>query len=169
MKRIPILTLAALLVAGTALAAPRPDGPRGAPGAGPMMHGGPGPHGPGGPHGPPGLDRNLFPPDLVLRHQIALGLTEEQIATMKRLLQEGHARMVEIQTDLARATERMAQVLEPSRVDEAAALAAGEDAMRLEAQMKKTHLSLAIRVKNLLTEEQQEKLRSLRPAPPPER
>lgn len=123
------------------------------------------PGGPGGgvPGGPPPFERHLFPPDLVLHNQLALGLSEEQLTAIKRLLKETQGRVVELQADLARVTERLSGILAPSRVDEAAALSASDEAMRLESFVKREHLALLVRVKNLLTEEQQETLRSLRP------
>jgi hypothetical protein len=123
------------------------------------------PGGPGGgaPGGPPPFERHLFPPDLVLHNQLALGLSEEQLTGIKRLLKETQGRVVELQADLARVTERLGGILAPSRVDEAAALSASDEAMRLESFVKREHLALLVRVKNLLTEEQQETLRNLRP------
>ncbi len=47
-------------------------------------------------------------------------------------------------------------------MDEAAALAQVERVTEIENQMKKTHLTLLIRVKNLLSEDQQQQLLTLR-------
>ena len=38
--------------------------------------------------------------------------------------------------------------------------------MRIETEIKKTHLAMLIRLKNLLTQEQQTKLREMMPEPP---
>jgi len=109
------------------------------------------------------FERNLFPPELILSNQEALGLTDDQIAAMKKLLNETHARTLDIHVDLQRATERLNRAVAPAKVDEAAALAAADQAMALEAQVKRAHLALMIRIKNLLTEEQQTKAAELRP------
>lgn len=129
----------------------RPGGPRGLHGMG--MQGG-------------GFEQSLFPPELVLHNQIAIGLTDDQTAQIKKLLSETHARMTDLQVDLQRAAERVRGVLEPARVDEAAAIAAAEQTMAIESQLKKTHLTLLVRIKNILTEEQQTKLAALRPQRP---
>jgi len=159
MRRSLVLSLAFLVVAvGAAYAAPDQPQPRRH--SMPGMHG---PGGPGGPGGPPEFRKHLFPPELILHNQLALDLTEEQLTAIKKSLYETQSRVIDLKADLARVTERLNGVLEPSRVDESAALAAAEDAMRLESRVKQEHLALLIRVKNLLTEEQQETLRDMRP------
>jgi Spy/CpxP family protein refolding chaperone len=124
-----------------------------------------GPGGPGGPGGAP-FDQFLYPPELILNNQGALRLTDEQIATIKRLLIDAQDRTVGLQVDLQRVTERLSRDVEPPRIDEAGALAAADQAMTLESQIKKAHLTLMIRLKNLLTEEQQQRLADLRPPRP---
>ena len=155
-------TLAVLvLAAGTTLAvAQGGPPPGGGPGGGPGHHhmGGFGPDGFGG----PGFERNLFPPELILSNQDALGLTDDQIAAIKKLLNDTHTKTLDAHVDLQRATERLTHATEPAKVDEAAALAAADQAMTLESQVKRLHLSLMIRIKNLLTEDQQAKAAQLR-------
>lgn len=156
MRRLLILSLAILIAAtGTVMAAPARQA-RARAGV-PAMEG-------AGDLAP--FERNLFPAELVLRHQIALGLTDEQVSSLKKLVQETQGRVIDLKTDLARVTERLQGILEPARIDEAAALSAAEEAMRLEAQVKREHMSLLVRVKNLLTEEQQGKLQEMRPRRP---
>jgi len=178
MKRVvlnllPLTLTLALAATAAGAAAPAAPGdladPQGEPGVGPMFgpgHGGPpgmgGHHGPGGPP----FERDLFPPDLVLHNQTALGLSDEQISAIKKLLNEMHPRILDLQTNLDRVTERLGGILKSSRIDETAALSAADEAMGLETQIKKTHLTLLVRLKNLLTEEQQIKLRDLRASLP---
>lgn len=169
MRRIaPILVVLVVAAVAAAWAGPGDPGRNPMAGRAPFAgHGGPmGQGGPGGPEGPP-FGKYLYPPELVLNNQIAIGLTDDQIATIKRLLAETHARVVDIQVDLQRAGESLNGILEPSRIDESAALAAAERTMALESQMKKAHLTLLIRIKNLLTEDQQAKLDEMRPERPP--
>ena len=120
--------------------------------------------GPGrGFHGPP-MDENLFPPDLLLSNQIALGLGDDQVAAIKTALSETHPKVIDVQTRLQRVTEQLNDQLGAPRIDEGAALGLAGQAMDLEKQIKTAHMSLLIRVKNLLTPEQQEKAKALRPA-----
>ena len=171
------MTRLVLLVCGLALATsalaqhPMPGGPGGGPGGGPdgrgPMHGPP-PGGPG-PGGP--LDRFLYPPDVLLSNQIALGLNDDQVKGIKKLVGDTHGRVLDAQTDLRRIAERLNGTLETPKVDEAAAVALATQAMELEKQIKLAHLTMMIRAKNLLTPEQQEKASSLmpqRPIGPPE-
>jgi len=151
----------ALAAATTLAAAQGGPPPMGGPGGRGHMGGMGGLGGPGG-HGGPMFEKNLFPPELILSNQDALGLTDDQIAAMKKLLNDTHAKTLDIHVDLQRATERLNNALEPSKIDEAAALAAADQAMTLEAQVKRAHMTLMIRIKNLLTEEQQAKAAALR-------
>ena len=54
--------------------------------------------------------------------------------------------------------------MEAMRVDEAAALAQADRVMALEREMKRSQLQLLIRIKNALTQQQQDQLRELRKA-----
>ena len=56
----------------------------------------------------------------------------------------------------------MARLLEQSPVDETAVLAQADKVMGLEREVKKAHLSLLVRIKNLLTDAQRAKLTELR-------
>ena len=164
MRRIVPLLATLILAAATGAVALAGHGMAGgAFPSGPPLMGGPG--GPGGPGAPP-FERDLYPPELVLSNQLAIGLTEDQSTAIKRLLNETHSRIIDLQVDIQKVTERLTRTLEPARVDEAAALAAAEQAMALESQMKKAHLTLLVRMKNLLTEDQQAKLDTLRPHRP---
>lgn len=167
MKRIVALSFA-LVLATAAFAAP--GGPGGPP-EGRSRMGGP-MHGMGGPGMGGPMEGSLFPPDLILSNQIALGVSAEQVTAIKKLLGETHNRVLDVQTDLRRVTEQLRGAVDASKVDEAAALGFATQAMDLEKQIKTAHLTLMIRVKNLLTPEQQEKAKALmpqRPAGPPDR
>jgi Spy/CpxP family protein refolding chaperone len=118
------------------------------------------------------MEHNLFPPELVLRNQVALGLSTEQVDAIKKQVGDTHARVLDAQVDLHRVTEQLDTALEPPKVDEGAVLALASQAMDLEKKIKTAHLALMIRVKNVLTADQQEKARSLAPhrgdgTPPP--
>jgi Spy/CpxP family protein refolding chaperone len=148
-----LATLASVVLAATAALAAPGGGPMGKP-----RMGGPGMGGP--------MDRNLFPPELVLMNQIAIGLSTEQVEAIKKLVGETQGRVLDVQTDLHRATEQLRAALDTTKVDESAALSLASHAMDLEKRVKTAHLTLMIRVKNLLTDEQQDKARALTPEKP---
>jgi Spy/CpxP family protein refolding chaperone len=107
------------------------------------------------------MEHNLFPPELILMNQVALGLSTEQVDAVKKQVGDTHSRVLDVQVDLHRVTEQLHTALEPPKVDESAVLALASQAMDLEKKIKAAHLTLMIRVKNLLTAEQQEKARDL--------
>jgi hypothetical protein len=133
-----------------------------------------GPAGPHHGHGPGGMmegmlaEFGLFPPDFVLANQTALGLSDEQILGITKDVGATHDKFTTIQQNLRPLAEQLHDMLNKTRIDEPAALALASQVHDLEKQMKLTHLGLMIRVKNSLTAEQQDKLKSLAP-PRPER
>jgi len=104
----------------------------------------------------------VFAPELVMAHQGEIGLQPDQKQALIGELQRTQTDLVPLQFEMREASELLARLLEPPRVDEGEALAAAERVMGLEAEIKKLHLALVIRIKNLLTEEQQAELRRLR-------
>jgi len=127
----------------------------------------------GGGRNPPPRDtpfaRDFFPAETVLRNQLALGLTTEQLDAIKKLVNESHAALLDIQMELERETELFKATIAPSKVDAAAALAQADKMLALEVRAKKVQLTLLVQLKNLLTEQQQAKLRSQQRPPPRER
>ncbi len=114
---------------------------------------------------PPFLDQ-LFPPEQIMRNQTEIGLTAPQQAAITQAMTETHAKLIDLQWKLEAATQALTKILEKETVDETAALAQWEQVTNIEQQVKKTHFTLLIRIKNQLTPSQQEKLKTLRPAPP---
>ena len=153
MKRLATLTCA--LVFATAALAGLGGGPGGKPGMGGHRMGGPGMGG--------SMDHNLFPPEFVLQNQLALGLSAEQVVAIKKQIVETQGRLLDAKIELGRVTEQLRAALEGAKVDETAALNLAGQAMDLEKQVKTAHLGLMIRVKNVLTEQQQDKARTLKP------
>ena len=113
----------------------------------------------------PGQDpiaQYVFPPDVVMRHAEAIGLDEKQRAAIKDAVIKMQARFLDLQWDLQAESEKMAALLQAARVDETAVLAQADKVMGLEREVKKSHLSLLVRIKNLLTDAQRQKLTELR-------
>ena len=104
----------------------------------------------------------VFAPELVMRHQGEIGLSEDQKQSLIAELQATQSDLVPVQLEISEAGESLAHMLRPATVDEAEALAAAQRVMQLETQIKLIHLRLVVRIKNLLTVEQQEALRRIR-------
>ena len=113
-------------------------------------------------HGAPPFGRALFPPEMVMRHAQEIGLTDEQREQITAVIQQVQNDIVPLEWDVRERTEALTDLLEESRVDEAAVLAQVDRVTEIENQMKRTHLTLLIRVKNLLSEGQQQQLLALR-------
>lgn len=165
--RVCMLGTVCLLVVGTLFAQQPGGSPGGPPGpqGGPKVMGGPG--GMGGPHGgqqPPNdpFAQNFFPPELLIQHSRAIGLTNEQKETIKKEMQSAQAKFTDLQWQLHDAMETMTDLVKADKVDEQKATEQLNKTLALENQIKATHLTLVVRIKNALTPEQQEKLKELR-------
>ena len=112
--------------------------------------------------GAPPFGKALFPPEMVMRHAQDIGLSDEQREQITAVIQQVQSDIVPLEWEVRERTEVLTDLLEKPRVDEAAALAQVDRVTEIENQMKKTHLTLLIRVKNLLSEDQQQQLLTLR-------
>jgi Skp family chaperone for outer membrane proteins len=104
---------------------------------------------------------NLFPPELIMQHQQALGLSEEQKNFLKAELRKTQARLTELQWNLQDEVEKLAVLMKQDQVNEAQALTQLDKVLGLEREIKRLHIGLLIGVKNKLTLEQQARLREI--------
>ena len=105
---------------------------------------------------------NLFPPEMVMQHQNALGLTEDQKNFLKAEMRKVQLQFTELSWQLQDETEIMASLVKQDRVDEQQVLAQLDKLLNLEREIKRLHFSLIIRIKNRLTPEQQAQLMVLK-------
>jgi len=108
----------------------------------------------------------LFPPELIMSHQVDLGIDERQRDAILKELERAQAQFPRLQWQLQAATEQLSSLLDAPKIDEAKALAQAGEVMKLETEIKKIHLGLLIRIRNLLTDAQRAKLLELRRAMP---
>jgi len=108
------------------------------------------------------LKRYLFEPELIMDHQRDLGLTEEQRDNIKQVIQEAQTDYVDHQWELEAETEKLEEMLQTSPIDVAAVLTHVDIVLNLENSMKKTQLTMLVRIKNALTDSQQARLVKLR-------
>lgn len=165
MKRLGVLFLMFCL-AGFAVAqdpeggAPPPSQPRMA-----------GPGGPGGPHGGmmkmrhPGGDDPLaglmFPPELILRHAEMLNLTADQKTAIRNEIKTSQPKFTDLQFQLQDQMQALHKQLTADKTDEKAAMAALDQVLDTERQIKRLHVGMIVRIKNLLTKEQVDKLHQM--------
>jgi Spy/CpxP family protein refolding chaperone len=104
----------------------------------------------------------LFPPELIMQHQRAIGLTDQQRDQISRLIQELQGRVVQLQWQLLDEMQQLTQLMSASRIDLDRALDQLDSVLEREKEIKQAHLGMLARIKNLLTPEQQAELERLR-------
>jgi Spy/CpxP family protein refolding chaperone len=119
---------------------------------------------PGAPSPDP-IGQNLFPPDQVFSQAEAIGLTDAQKTSIQSSILHAQSRFLEFQPRLQQAMQRMVKLIGQSRVDESQVLSQLDKVLSVEREIKRTQIGLMTRIKNVLTLEQQAKLRQLRPNP----
>jgi Spy/CpxP family protein refolding chaperone len=111
---------------------------------------------------PDPVGENLFPPELVMQYQQAIGLSEEQRDLIKAEIQKAQARFTDLQWQLQGEVETMASLLRAPRADEQQTLAQLDKILGLERELKRAQFALVVRIKNSLSPEQQARLRELK-------
>jgi Spy/CpxP family protein refolding chaperone len=111
---------------------------------------------------------NLFPPELVLANQKAIGLDDGQRNYVRAEVLKAQTRFTELQFQLQDAMESLVGLLKQNPVDEAQVMAQLDKVLSAEREVKRTQIALMVRIKNKLTPEQQSRLRQLRGKPPGE-
>jgi Spy/CpxP family protein refolding chaperone len=108
---------------------------------------------------------NLFPPELIMQHQQALGLSEEQKNFLKAELGKLQTRLTELHWELQGEVEKLSALVKQDQADEAQTLTQLDRVLGLEREIKRAHIGLLIRIKNKLTPEQQAMLREIQGKP----
>jgi hypothetical protein len=108
------------------------------------------------------IENRLFPPELVMSHQQAIGLGAPQRDTIKAEMNGIQAKMTDLDWEMNAEKEKLVVALSAERVDEVNALEAAGRVMAIENKVKSAHLALLVRIKNQLMPAQQAKLAELR-------
>jgi Spy/CpxP family protein refolding chaperone len=114
---------------------------------------------------PPGGDplaEHVFAPELVMQNQKAIGLQESQKNAIREDILKAQSRFTELQWQLQDAMETVLSLLQQYSPDEQKVLAELDKVLAAEREVKRTQISLLIRIKNKLTPEQQARLQELR-------
>lgn len=145
------LMLVVLLAAAAPLTAQQPQTPQARP-----------------PQGAPGPDlfgKYLFPPELIMQRQQAIGVTDAQRDQIRGEIQKAQSTFTDVQWRLAGQAEKMEKLLQGTQIDEGRVLAQVDSVLTLERQIKRAQIALLVRIHNALTEQQQARLRQLRASP----
>jgi Spy/CpxP family protein refolding chaperone len=104
----------------------------------------------------------MFDPQLVLKHAQAIGLSAQQRRAILDELKTTQQALVPLQVDMTEPGIELVELLESTKIDEGKAMARIDQVLKVENEVKKRQAVFLIRVKNLLTPEQQAKLRAIR-------
>jgi Spy/CpxP family protein refolding chaperone len=157
--------IAAILFASVSIACAQPPPP-------PPGDFQPGPQDPG--QRPPGGDfmREFFPPELVMRNQRAIGLTSSQQTAIREEMVRAMPRFTELQWQISAEEETLSNLVKSGSAGEKEIIAQFEKLLAVEAQIKRLQLENLLKIRSILTPDQQESLKALkrlnRPGPPRE-
>jgi len=106
----------------------------------------------------------LFDPQLVLRHAQDIGLTAAQRRTILDELKATQVALGPLQANMTEPALDLVELLGQPRVDETRLVAKMDQVLSIENEVKKKQAVLLVRIKNVLTPDQQARLRQLRSA-----
>ena len=112
--------------------------------------------------GPDPLASLLYPPDLVMKNQNAINLTDKQRAAIQAYVVEAQGKFVPAQLRLAGEVEKLQALLKAPSTDEDRAVEQVTRVLDVEREVKQAQVRLMVRVKNALTAAQQAELNKLR-------
>lgn len=102
--------------------------------------------------------RYLFPPERVIGHAQEIGLDEAQKTAIRNEVQKAQSKFLDLQFAVQEETGKVGRLLQDNPVDETKVLSQIDRVLGLEREVKRLHISLLIRIRNLLTPAQQAKL-----------
>ncbi len=108
------------------------------------------------------IAQSFFAPELVMQHQDAIGLSEEQKTHLKGEIREAQLKFTEWQWKLQDEREKLVGLIKQPHVEEKDALAELEKVLAIEREIKRLQITMLVHIKNNLTPEQQAKLAEIR-------
>jgi Spy/CpxP family protein refolding chaperone len=117
-----------------------------------------------GPGGNP-LQRHVYPPDLVIRFAEEINLSKNQSAEIRDAVKATEMTNIDLRWEMRDETQTLMQMTNTHHPDEEALLAQADKVMTLEKDVKLTQMRLLVKIKNILTPEQQDQLQQLRAQP----
>ena len=104
----------------------------------------------------------FFAPELIMQNRRAIGLTDEQRDAITGAIQEFQGRAASYQFELLDEVQTLVDILSDEEIDIDRAMDQVEKFLDTENRVKKAQIELLIRIKNILTPEQQRILRATR-------
>jgi Spy/CpxP family protein refolding chaperone len=103
-------------------------------------------------------------PEFAIQHQQDIGLSEDQKNAIQAESQRVEAQVTELQGQLDKEREVMASLVKQASPNEQQILAQLDTMLNLEREIKRTRLTLGIRIRSMLTHEQQMRLQEMQEA-----
>lgn len=108
------------------------------------------------------LRKHLFPPELIMQNQRALGLSSEQRQYFIDEIHAAQKTFLQIEWQLQEEAQKMSELFEADSVSEQEVLAQLERVLELEKEIKTAQLTLVVRLRNQLSAEQRAKLQEIK-------
>jgi len=111
---------------------------------------------------PDPIAEHVFPPDLLKVAHKQIGLTDDQAAKLKTEIQTAQERIADLEQRRQDEMQALVNLLKQEHPEEKAVLDESDKVSNLETEVKQTHLVMLVRIKNMLTVEQQAKLKEVK-------
>lgn len=108
------------------------------------------------------LARFLYPPELIMAHQEAIGLSDKQRTGIQEAVKDAQAKLLDMQFRMSAEVEKLQRLIQATTPDEPKVLDEVNRVLTLERDVKLTQMTLMIRIKSQLTERQQAQLNQMR-------
>lgn len=108
------------------------------------------------------LGEHLFPPELLIQHQQAIGLSEAQKEFVKGEIRRVQVQFTELQWQLQDEMAKLGMLVGQEQANEGEVLNQLDKVLGIEREIKRTQFSLLLRIKNLLSPEQRARLREIK-------
>lgn len=112
------------------------------------------------------LGKLFLPPDLVMSHQQAINLSDLQRLAIQTNMFDTQKKLLDQQFRLNGEVEKLQSLLKGPKPDEAKVLEEMDKVLGAERDIKRAQLSLMVKLKNTLTQQQQAQLETLRKQAP---
>ena len=100
------------------------------------------------------LRMGLYPPDILMRQQQRLGITDSQRTDIAALVRSFQGQVTELQWSMPAEQQKLREMLNQPDIDSEAALAQVVTVLEMESEFKLNHFKLLIAIKKELTPEQ---------------
>ena len=111
-----------------------------------------------------GFVGQLIPPELVMRNRSEIRLGDDQIQEIGKITGEFREKVESLQRTVEQHNQKLIQLLQTDSIEEAVALKQLQSYLDAEQELKQTHFTAMIRIRNVLTLEQRTKLIAKRKA-----